>query len=115
MGDFMALCVNNPEDGNMVCATAPPVVGAGAIRLSWAKKQAWRLAILMLVPPPNAEIACAFLVQAATCMSCYSARIGPETSSKAPSTSSATKSRAGSTGPGMMARPGGTGLKPDLP
>jgi len=44
-----------------------------------------------------------------------SGRIGPDTPSNAPSTSSQTRSRAGSTGPGMVARPLGIRLKPDLP
>ena len=43
-----------------------------------------------------------------------SGRIGPDTPSNAPSTSSQTRSRAGSTGPGMVARPLGMRLKPDL-
>ncbi len=47
--------------------------------------------------------------------SSHSGCTGPDTPSKAPSISSATKRRAGSTGPGMATRFGGMRLKPQRP
>ena len=44
----------------------------------------------------------------------HSGRIGPDTPSKAPAASSATRSRAGSTGPGMPDAPGRNALEAEL-